>query len=270
MYSKFNYKPGDYFYSVIQDCEEEGEKLYKNYKQKAEKSLNDFLLKNGKIDGTALQDYWFGNIEADVFLSHSHKDKDDVIAFAGWLKREFGLTSFIDSCVWGYCDDLLKKIDDQYCKIEGKSSYYYESRNCTTSHVHAMLSSALSQMIDKTECIIFFNTPQSIVLDDEIKERTYSQWLYYELSMTKYIKTSIPERLIGKYKAAMESLDNKWMLCEAVLRKYSPEYDVEKYLGDMDDLDDDILFDWSDGHNPSKQGKDALDELYELCRLKQK
>ena len=34
----------------------------------------------------------------DVFLSHSHKDEKDVIAFAGLLS-DIGLKVFIDSCV---------------------------------------------------------------------------------------------------------------------------------------------------------------------------
>ena len=51
------------------------------------------------------------NEKVYIFISHSHKDINKVIAFAGWLKTNFGLEAFIDSCSWGYCDELLKIID---------------------------------------------------------------------------------------------------------------------------------------------------------------
>lgn len=67
----------------------------------------------------------------------------------------FGLEAFIDSCSWGYCDDLLNKIDKKYCYDSKKKTYDYHLRNYTTSHVHMMLSTALAEMMDNTECIIF-------------------------------------------------------------------------------------------------------------------
>ena len=62
-----------------------------------------------------MQANWFPQIKADIFISHSHKDEDLALALAGWLKVSFGLTAFIDSCVWGYANDLLKMIDYKYC-----------------------------------------------------------------------------------------------------------------------------------------------------------
>ena len=62
-----------------------------------------------------MQANWFPQIKADIFISHSHKDKGLALALAGWLEETFGLTAFIDSCVWGYANKLLKMIDDEYC-----------------------------------------------------------------------------------------------------------------------------------------------------------
>lgn len=47
-----------------------------------------------------MQVSWFPQIKADVFISHSHSDEKLAIIFAGWLYNAFGLTAFIDSCVW--------------------------------------------------------------------------------------------------------------------------------------------------------------------------
>ena len=183
----------------IAKCESE----FSASNEKIRKALKTFILDNGHIDASALQDEWFPAIKADVFISHSHKDLPIAKALAGWLKNTFGLSSFIDSFVWGYCDELLKEIDNKYCKNRidskrfskgDKETYNYTLRNFTTSHVHTLLSSALSQMIDKTECVIFINTPQSVSISSEIESIkgnsiTTSPWIYHELAMTSIIKT---------------------------------------------------------------------------------
>ena len=69
----------------------------------------------------------------------------------------------------GYCDDLLRQIDNEHCKKEDGKTYDYNLRNYTTSHVHMMLSTALTEMIDKTECIMFYNTPNSVSLADDLE-----------------------------------------------------------------------------------------------------
>ena len=111
------------------------------------------------------------------------------IALAGWLYETFGLESFIDSCIWGYADDLLKKLDKEYCKTT-RQGYNYQSRNYSTSHVHMMLNMALMQMIDKTECLFFLNTPNSIDLSD-IETRTLSPWIYSEIGISQMINKKI-------------------------------------------------------------------------------
>ena len=37
---------------------------------------------------------------------------------AGYLKHTYGIECFIDSCVWGYANDLLKEIDNRYCRYQ--------------------------------------------------------------------------------------------------------------------------------------------------------
>lgn len=156
MYSKFNCDISNYFYNEhINQYHETGRKIYESFQQQCECSLRPSLLDNGHIDGTAVKETQFSIAKADVFISHSHKNIEKVKAFTGWLKEKFGLIAFIDSCVWGYCDDLLKLIDDRFCKHQDGKTYDYKLRNYTTSHVHTMLSAALLGMIDRTECLIF-------------------------------------------------------------------------------------------------------------------
>lgn len=57
-----------------------------------------------------------------------------------------------------------------------------------------MLSTALNNMIDSTECLFFLNTPNSISLSNEITNEqkfTYSPWLYSELTTASIVEKRI-------------------------------------------------------------------------------
>ena len=71
--------------------------------------------------------------------------------------EQFNLNVFVDTFYWGSADDLLKEIDDIKCK-NSDGTYDYQKRNITTSHVHAMLTSAIMQVMDLSEIVIFVNT----------------------------------------------------------------------------------------------------------------
>ena len=148
-------------------------KLYGNYedfitkykelmeKDKIKETMKNFTI-NGKNDGNKIQANWFPEINADVFISHSHDDKELAKALGGFiLKNAKLLKPFIDSEVWGYSNELLRHIDNNYCKFPNKNLYDYELRNHSTSHVHMMLSVALMQMISKSKYFIFLDTPNS-------------------------------------------------------------------------------------------------------------
>lgn len=69
--------------------------------------LMNFFDDDFVFDGSAIQEGWFPQINADIFISHSHRDEKTAKALAMWLKNEFNLTAFIDSTVWGYFEELL-------------------------------------------------------------------------------------------------------------------------------------------------------------------
>lgn len=104
------------------------------------------LIKNyvreGILDGTSISSELFGCGHFDVFLSYSHNDEDLVFILAGMLEDYFGLNVFVDAFYWGSADALLKEIDNAYCK-KTDGNYSYEMRNLSTSHVHAMLTTAI-------------------------------------------------------------------------------------------------------------------------------
>lgn len=221
-----------------------------NDKAEIKSVIDSFLLKDGSIDGTKMQDNWFPQIKADIFLSHSHKDEKLVKGFAGCLYDTFGLKTFIDSCVWGYSNDLLKKIDDEYCK-SGEHTYSYAKRNYSTSHVHLMLSCALAKMMDNCECVMFLNTPNS-VRPEEVISQTVSPWIYQELAFTQLIR----KRDINAYRQQrlVESFSHGG--------KIPVKYNID--LSQLYKIDDDILSKWCDSFSEShtRKGSHTLDLLY--------
>lgn len=156
----------------------------------AEASIESCKNNSGDLVASKLMSTWFPQVNAHVFISHSHRDNEDVLGLAGWLKDKFGLDAFVDSSAWGYADTLLKKIDKEYCYKEDTKTYDYGRRNLSTAHVHMMLTSALMRLIDSTECVFFLNTPNSTTTDKHLSEQTTeSPWLYSELLITSLIRS---------------------------------------------------------------------------------
>lgn len=235
MYKGFNLALQDAdFIRYEQEWHSIGIEMYENYKAIVKTKLSDFALdSSGKLDGTAMQNNWFPQIETDIFISHSHRDKKLAICLAGWLFQTFKIKSFIDSCVWGYSDDLLKIIDEKYCYNEYLRTYDYEKRNYSTSHVHMMLSTALTMMIDKSECLFFINTPNSLTVSDVINNKTSSPWIYSEITISNLIQKKGPIRQEILRKSKTSSLFENLLV----------DYNVD--LSHMEDMDSKILNRWN-------------------------
>lgn len=211
------------------------------------------------LDGTAVQTFAYSQKKYDIFLSHSHKDIDKAKRLAKWLEDEFGLKVFVDSLVWMNCDDLLKGIDDLYCK-ENDSLYSYEKRNYSTSHVHMMLATALAEAMDRSKCVLFYNTPHftEIRSDGEIsgnhadheKQITSSPWIYYEIHMVKLLK---PKPSIRMYNSA------------EIPRGVQIEYSIGDQLHQIHSLSKEVLLEWQKSWREKKDKK--IDPLKLLCRL---
>ncbi len=210
MHARFNLDPGS---EDWQNHYNSGSAIHAANKAIVETDLDKFKDINGNLQAKEIIENWFPKIEADVFLSHSHKDEKLIVGLAGWLNDNFGIRSFIDSTVWGYSDQLLKAIDNRYCKNESGETYNYEKRNRSTSHVHMMLSAALADMIDQCECVIFVNTQNSFKPADYFRDagETESPWIYSEIAMTRILRQRAPEDhrpqpVLDSVSASMEHL----------------------------------------------------------------
>lgn len=259
MFTGFNLKINDNY--DFDSYYEVGKAIFDSNKFKIKKELDSFIDGEGFLDGSKIQNSWFPQIKADIFISHSHEDEKKVIALAGWLNKMLKLDVFIDSCVWGYSDELLKIIDNKYCvqkEDELNKTYDYKKRNYSTSHVHMMLQMALSMMIDKTECLFFLNTPNSINTSaSDIIDNTKSPWIYSEIVMTKLVRI----KSLNEYRPGIileKNVKNKFAQ-DAQLQQF--KYTVD--LTHLHELNQNDLILWENRYSRDNVPY-ALDKLYEL------
>ena len=155
--------------------------------QKFEKSIKE-LVSTNIIDGDQLSNLLFNLEDVDAFISYSHKDKDLASKFASFLQETFNLKVFLDCNTWRSSDQLLKVIDEKYCKNNDNKTYSYEKRNISTSHIHSMLSTAIFKQITKSKFVFFLNTQNSVpTVNSSFNEKntTLSPWIYEEIVFTE-------------------------------------------------------------------------------------
>jgi len=242
---------------------EEGKRLEAKNLEQARKSLEAFVGPSGEIDASAVMREWFGGISAEVFISHSRADKDFALTLAGWLSMELNISSFIDSCAWGHANNLLRDIDNAYCRT-GESTYSYQKSTVTASHVHLMLSTALSQMIDRSECVFFLKTENSLkstsvqeMTAENADSVTQSPWLFHELSMLRLIRRREKEEHRTMKLMALKAAN----FSEARVSPLIINYPIK--LDDVPILEADQLNDWRSKKRDSTD-QHSLDLLYEV------
>lgn len=257
MYRGFNIKLSFKEDENLRRLKNIGRNLYQTNLQQVQFSINTFVNSNNSIDGSAIQSYWFPQIETDIFISHSHKDVDTALILSGWLWENFKLKAFIDSCIWGYSSILQKEIDDVHCFIPSRGVYSYELRNHSTSHVHMMLSTALTMMIDKSECLLFLNTPNSIKSYGDT-DKTESPWIYSEIATSIIVEKKEPMRRSTKAFSHFEGIDE-------VKKGLTMTHDLE--LSHLLQLNIEGLNNWLNHKNTREH---PLDTLYRLYPAKKK
>jgi len=247
--------------TISKDCVEGNVNVVKGYwsdiKEQTERDFQKYV-KDGIADVTKIENDWFPSVDVNVFISHSHADEELAKCLAAWLYKNFSLKSFIDSYVWGYCDDLLDEINGLYSyKRHEGNRIFYDHRLCNVAskHVDTILNIALQKMIDKTEVVFFLKTQNSIESCEScMNDATYSPWIYSELVCTKIIrKRKIEEH---RTKSCMEELKEAKLANDGLTAKY--EVNTEHLI----ELNDNLLNQWLCSYK-SYESVHPLDCLYD-------
>ena len=198
-----------YFYFQLNNFREYQDELSENLKEYQDELLRDFekVITGGTINADKIiEGYFPSSDDFDIFISHSHKDKNKAIALANELFDEYGLVSFIDSEFWQYKNHLQKELNNKYSIIKNTSKITYDYSKCLIvgDHVNIILLHALKEMMDKCKCIIFLNTENSVSLEKGIHDPiTYSPWIFSELSTLSTLRRhDRPSKRIEELNAA--------------------------------------------------------------------
>lgn len=244
--------------NFFDDYVNHGQAIQKNNKSLARYQLEHLLEDDGSVFAEKIMNEWFSAIDAQVFISHSHKDRRQAIGLAGLLDKEAGISSFIDSCVWGQSTDLQKELIRKSYGDNQKGISIEAQSGCGAA-VHTMLTSSLLKMIDKCECIFFLNTPNSI------SSRGYNQnsgtdspWIYFEILATRLLSVRRPARFppgpIGPTEFKSWPPPPK------------PKIKYDANLTGMIELNEEKLANWLVRSGGFANAEDALEWLYYMTR----
>ena len=81
MFVTFDTKIGNK--EMFNDFLTSGKGIFSKNQKDVHNTLEEYLLNDEIIDGDAISQDWFPNINSNIFISHSHLYEEYVIAFAG-------------------------------------------------------------------------------------------------------------------------------------------------------------------------------------------
>lgn len=238
----------------LEDFIQKGKELYNKDKKNMYEHFENFYNEFGRVDVAALEEEWFPTVDADIFISHSAKDMEMIYGLLGWFSHYTKLKVFVDSAIWGNSRDLLKDIDDKHCKQDDGKYYSYEKRNISTSHVHMMLSTALTRMIDNSECVLFCRTKNSLPFDGA-NTSTDSPWIYAEITAANLLRR--------RRDRDIELLSESVMHKEARFEAKEPTFEYNLKLDEMKIINHKNMYDWKNNISKTNHGLDVLYNMME-------
>ncbi|EMH02589.1 toll/interleukin-1 receptor domain-containing protein [Helicobacter pylori] len=111
---------------------------------------------------------------AQVFLSHSHADRNKALEVKNYLESKTKHQVFIDSLFWDYKDDVLNELTE------------YDDINKIEDAFTLILRESLQDMIEKCPYFVFLQSKNS-VSNQGLSRITYSAWIYEELKIAHSI-----------------------------------------------------------------------------------
>ncbi len=145
------------------------EKIYKLIKG-AKHPNDDIILNHNKIKEAFFSPFKPQLKNTQVFLSHSHADKNKALKVKNYLESETNHRVFIDSLFWDYKDDVLNELEK------------YDNTSKIKDAFTLILRESLQNMIEKCPYFVFLESKNS-VSNQGLSHTTYSAWVYEELKI---------------------------------------------------------------------------------------
>ncbi len=141
----------------VNEAAEKIDKLIKN----APYSNDDIILNHNEIKEAFFSPFKPQLKDAQVFLSHSHADRNKALEVKNYLESKTNHRVFIDSLFWDYKDNIVKEMSkyDNTSKIEDAFTL--------------ILRESLQDMIEKCPYFVFLKNKNS-VSDQGLSHITYS------------------------------------------------------------------------------------------------
>ncbi|OPG43516.1 toll/interleukin-1 receptor domain-containing protein [Helicobacter pylori] len=109
-----------------------------------------------------------------VFLSHSHADRNKALEVKNYLENQTKRKVFIDSLFWDYKDDVLNELADELAE--------YNDISRIEDTFTLILRESLQDMIEKCPYFVFLQSKNSVP-NQGLSRITHSAWIYEELKI---------------------------------------------------------------------------------------
>ncbi len=163
------------FNNQAHQVNEVAEKIYELI-ENASYSNDNIVLNRNKIKEAFFSPFKPQLKNAQVFLSHSHADRNKALEVKDYLESQTKRKVFIDSLFWDYKDDVLNKLAKYDCISRIKDAFTL------------ILRESLQDMIEKCPYFVFLQSKNS-VSNQGLSRITYSAWIYEELKIAHSISS---------------------------------------------------------------------------------
>ncbi len=157
------------FNNQAHQVNEVAKKIYELIKD-AKHSNDDIILNHNEIKEAFFSPFKQQLKDAQVFLSHSHADKNKALKVKGYLESKTKHEVFVDSLFWDYKDDALNELAK------------YDDTSKIKDAFTLILRESLEDMIKKCPYFVFLQSDNS-VSNQGLSRITYSAWIYEELKI---------------------------------------------------------------------------------------
>ncbi|GAA9424910.1 toll/interleukin-1 receptor domain-containing protein [Helicobacter pylori] len=158
------------FNNQAHQVNEVAKKIYKLI-EGAKHPNDDIILNHSEIKEAFFSPFKLQLKNAQVFLSHSHADKNKALKVKDYLEEFLEAECvFIDSLFWDYKDDVLNKLAK------------YDNTSKIKDAFTLILRESLQDMIEKCPYFVFLQSNNS-VSNQGLSCITYSAWIYEELKI---------------------------------------------------------------------------------------